>query len=219
MKKILFLLALLILGTTAMAQQHLVGITGGVNISNTLSNMNFSFKAGPLAGLDYEYNSKGIFTINSGIWFNQTGNASYVTFTNEVGQEIKEVRGEMRANSISIPLAVGIKTKKKTYFFGNVGIVPSLLLNARLVSKESLVNVNLPGGENVDISNQYRNFDIPFQLQLGAGVCLNEKMSIQTGLMFQYSILKVIGTEGNRFGNHYGFTPILYLRYKLGGEK
>lgn len=164
-----FLLSLLGFGTTALAQQHLVGVAGGVNIRNTLSPaMGFRFKASPLLGLDYEYNSKGLFTISSGIWFNQTGNASYVTFTNEVGQKIKEVRGEITANSISIPLAVGIKTKKKTYFFGNVGIVPSLLLNARLVSKEFLANVNLPGGENMDISDQYRNFDIPFQIQLGA---------------------------------------------------
>jgi len=213
MKKTLFLLALLILGTTAMAQQHLVGITGGVNFSSTLTRqINFKFKTGPLAGLDYEYNSKGIFTFSTGLWFNQTGNASDVTFTNEVGQEVKEVKVDIQSNYISLPLSVGIKTNEKIYFFGNIGIVPSLLLNALIVSDDPII-------ERTNITHDYPFYDIPFQLQLGAGMRFNEKLSLQTGLMFQYSILKVIGPKGNRFGNHYGFTPMLSLRYALGGEK
>jgi hypothetical protein len=220
MKKILFLFALLLSGTTAMAQQHLVSVTGGVNFSNTMSGyVNSKFKAGPLAGLDYEYNSKGLFTFGTGIWFNQTGNLSHFTFTDEVGQELKEVRIQIHSNYISLPLLVGIKTQKSTFFYGNIGIVPSLLLNAVIVSDEPILDVSQTGKEKTDITDQYSIYDIPFQLQLGAGFRFNEKFSAQTGLMFQYSIFKVLGTDGNRFGNHYGLTPMLALKYGLGDKK
>jgi len=220
MKKILFLIALLLSGTTAMAQQHLVGVTGGVNFSNTLSRFaKFKFKAGPMVGLDYEYNSKGLFTLGAGIWFNQTGNSSHVTFTNEVGQQLKDVRIQMHSNYISLPLSVGIKTQKSTFFYGNIGIVPSLLLNAVIVSDEPIFDMSQTGKERTDITDNYRVYDIPFQLQLGAGFRFNEKLSAQTGLMFQYSIFKVLGTNNNRYGNHYGVTPMVSLRYGLGGKK
>ncbi|UII26709.1 PorT family protein [Fulvivirga maritima] len=130
-------LLFVIISWSAIAQDQFISLKGGLNITKIQSDGLFSpndARKGFIAGVGYEYHlGTGIF-IGADLLYNQRGYTIDAYLMSDNGSNIKEkVTFEYDYNYISLPLKVGYKSgSTKISAFGNVGLVPSLLVYAEI---------------------------------------------------------------------------------------
>lgn len=225
MKSIL-LLFLAIATITVKGQSHFVGLHGGVNYTNAMDRYypkdRIHFRTGLVVGLTYDYLFRNNFSVGSGIVYNQRGYRRDVIFPPYYTGEPNDLIFiyKVNRNFISFPLKIGFNYGKKFFAYGNIGLNPSVLIEAYDVHPKLDFNGN-------DIPEKtFWNKDVLYKLdigglaELGGGYKFTNRFWLNTSLLFQHSFVPI--SSYDRYPDdeiiHYGWSLSLGLKYALSKE-
>ena len=135
MKKAIIIILTLI-SLNVVGQNHFIGMKGSINWTNISSNDIFSgtdYRTGLSGGLTYEYLFRTHLSLGVDLIYNQRGFNDNVTIMDNQGIPIGD-KAKYKYDYVSIPFKTGYNIGNTFYSFANVGLIPSLLVNAKLVS-------------------------------------------------------------------------------------
>lgn len=217
MKLIFTFLIIVIMPVSLGAQNHLIGIQGGLNLANA-STSNFpsqGYRKGVNAGLSYEYLLKEHFSIGADLLYTQRGFTSTIPFINSNGYiTAPNSRSQFNYDYVSLPIKASYRLGEKFYGFVNLGIVPSILVNATTI----VDNMNTGMSDNYDQTDRVNKFDLSGIAELGAGYKIQNRYWLFGSVGYQSSFIST--TTEQYFAElqmfHYGFTFSLGVKYALG---
>ena len=168
------------------AQKHLIGMQGGLNVSDA-TGMDFpaqEARRGIMAGISYEYQIKKHFSIGTDLKYEQRGYTAKLTFINSSGQITdKNLKSKFNFNYISLPIKASFKFGNTVYGFVNGGIVPAIVTDAKLIYHEKIDN-NAP----INYTKRIKPFDLGLLLEIGMGYKIKERYLIFAQLGYQNSV-------------------------------
>ena len=217
MKSILFPI-LLFLTFSSFAQNHLIGIKGGVNwtsISSGGSGLKSYFRTGYSFGITYENQLKENFLIGSELMYLQRGALTDV-FIEKNGNIPKSAivgKHESIYEYIALPIKGGYMIGSKISGFASIGFVPSYLLKATFYLEETISR--FADETFFDFSESVPDFDFAGLVEIGGNAQITEKLFFNATLSFQHSLTPTIKTRKRR---HYGMMLSGGIKYLLKGE-
>lgn len=215
MKKLLIVLILLT-STSLVAQNHFLGVQGGVAWTNVNGENfipdNYSRK-GLTAGLKYEYQFKSNFQIGLDVLYSQKGFKSDIPIYGVDYMLITDGVIDFKFDYLSLPIKAGYAIGNNLKGFLNVAAVPSFLLKAEIENSFFDADNNLE-----DISDKFSAFDLAGMLELGGSYSLREQILLFMAFNYQYSFTSY--TSDDEFfpvseAYHYGFTAAIGIKYKF----
>lgn len=208
--KIFITIILSIVSLNVLGQNHLFGLKGGLNLTN-ISSSNFmndtDSRTGFSGGLSYEYILDNRVSFGADIIFNQRGFSNDLIVRDNFGNPTGEViTTHFNYDYLSIPIRTGKYFGEKTFGFGQIGIVPSILMDAKTI----------PGSDAAIVTDRVTKFDFAGLIELGAGHKFN-RLWLCVSAAYQHSFTTI--TNSNYFADskirHKGLTFSFGLRYQL----
>jgi len=217
MKTALFILGIFI-ATSALAQQHFVGITVGGGLSNVHGGKVFKHRSEkPVlqGGISYTYRFSDMFHFETNLIYAERGFHNDIIFTDEVGVPTGEsVFIDFNFNYLSLPLKGGVHFGKKVIGFMRIGIAPAILLDAKTIEPAVLDNLE----STTNITSRISQFDVAALLEIGGDLPLSRSFSVSTTATFMHSFRPV--TNKNYFPDenmlNYGLILSIGVKYALG---
>jgi len=217
MKNALFILGILMV-SSALAQQHFVGITMGGGLSNVHGGKIFDNRAErPVlqGGVSYTYQFAGKFHFESNLIYTERGFHNDVIFTNEVGVPTGETgRADFNYNYLALPLKGGVSFGNKLIGLIRVGAVPAILLHAETVGPAFHGNP----GISTNLTSNVRTFDVAGLFEIGMDAPISNSFSASATAAFMHSFTSF--TTKDYFLNdnmiHYGLILSIGVKYALG---
>lgn len=125
----------------------------------------------------------------------------------------------LRNTYLSVPIKFGMVSRGDVYGFGNLGIMPSYLIKAKIEYPETPVSEEL----KVDYTDGLHRIDVAVLLEGGVGVKLTNRLHVTATAGAQLGLLDVVKEEvyvGNvqQYDHHYGFAFSIGLKYAFGGS-
>ena len=220
MKKI-FLLFLILTAITVNGQNHFLGVKSGVNYTN-ITAKDFiddrNFRTGLNIGITYDYFFKRHFSIGADVVYNQRGFRTDLIFMeaggNPTGQ--KEIIKD-NYDYLTVPLKVGYNYGTTFYGFVNIGLTPSLLLDAKTIVPAFILPETVFPGEIYNVKNRVNQFDIGGFFEIGAGYKFQDRLLGFLSFSYQHSLTTFTNADyfANAKAKHYGMTVNLGLKYAL----
>lgn len=200
---------------TLFSQNNLVGIKGGLNLTNIKTTEYLSAteeSTGFSGGITYERTFKEKLSFGVDLLYFQKGYDWTLTFTNEFrdanGNTGKKSVAEFDYDYLSLPIKGGVVLGNKVSAFANIGLVPSILLS---------VNVYTTEGTTVTGEENSSKFDLGGLVELGASINLNAKSIVFFSFGYQQSFTSI--SNKNYFPNadvkFYGAIAALGYKYQL----
>jgi hypothetical protein len=223
MKNILILLLTLIT-TSIHAQNHLIGVKGGVNRTDVSATSFFNdrdVRLGLEFGLTYDYFFKNNFTMGADLIYNQRGFTFDIIFTDDYGIPTGEKSTtKFNYDYISLPLKVGFMHGKTFSIFANIGLTPSILVDAKYITPTFEFNELIIHGETIDITKNVKMFDLGGIVEIGVGYRFKERYWLYSSFSYQHSLTSISTSEhfATSAIRHYGMTLSLGLKYALTKE-
>ena len=215
--KNLTLIMLLIFPLPVVGQNHFLGLKGGVNWTNATSTflVDNNNRTGFSGGLTYEYRLKKHFIIGADLLYLQNGFTNDITFTDKNGNPIGEKgRSDFNYDYISFPLKGGFIMGNRIEGFVNLGIVPSILIDAKTVVP------TFDGHETFNVTDRVTKFDFGGLIEIGGNFKFNDRLFLLTSLTYQHSFTTL--TNPDYFADDkitlYGMTLSIGLKYALAKE-
>jgi len=209
MKKFLFVIVFTIVSLGIRAQGHFVGVKTGVHLTNILSanaTIPSDSRVGFSGGFSYEYMVRDRFSVGADLLYNQRGFSSNFLIVDGSGNPVGAVTVKYHYDYLSFPIRGGFYLGKKAFGYGQIGVVPSLLMGSKVI----------PGSDNPSIHPQEKQFDLAGLIELGAGYKLN-RVWLSLFAIYQQSFTTF--TEYNTFGvtefRHEGLTFSIGAKYQL----
>jgi hypothetical protein len=202
--KYLFLLILKVSSLTIYGQNHLLGVKGGVSLTNVNSNLNSLSQSEPrtglIAGLTYEYLFKNHISVGAELIYNQRGFINYIVlpdqFVNPTGERYAR---RYNYNYISLPVTTGFNIGSKFYGFTNIGITPSFLVNAKSIIPrfdfDNYPEIIMTGNKTSDIANSTKSLDLAGFAEFGGGYKFKNGFWLFTSFAYQHSITRISSSE------------------------
>lgn len=185
------LILLVSLTTSSYGQYKLVGVEGSLNLARVRpKGFSDGHKIGTAFGIDFQYLFKNPFSVGVGLNYEQKGFKSYTKISN--GNTTRKLTHTTNINYLSIPLKGGLRFGNKLFGFTKVGVVPSLLINAKSISPNFDGNGKTSGSTTSDISNTVSKFDFSGLGEIGAGYMFNERYWLTASVLYQKSFTRVI---------------------------
>lgn len=218
MKKALLIL-LTVMALNAAGQNHLVGVKGGVNFTNITfkHHSDTDFRIGATVGATYEYRFKNRLSVGADLMYDQRGYEMIMGFImiDESGNEhyLNSFTYRSYSDYVSLPLKFGFNFGNKFHGFINIGLIPSLLINAKVIRPLFDDDFNVLEEEHeYDASEGTRKFDIAGFAEIGAGYKFCGRYWIFASLAFQHSFISY-----NAFGKwyHNGMSANIGVKYAL----
>lgn len=220
MRKLLLIL-LTGISINAVGQIHLIGIQGGVNLTNLTGNNIFGdskYRTGIIGGLNYEFLFQSKYTFGADILYSQQGFKDNVTFSDEYGNIFgTDSESKFYYNYLTLPIKFGYTTGSKLKGFVKVGACPSVLLKAETTVPTVDSSGNLTGYQDVDVKDKVSKFDLGGLIELGAGYVLINNMELFSSLTYRKSLTTFSNSEyfsDNKL-RHYGFSLAIGLKFRL----
>ena len=218
------LIILTITTLKVVGQNQFVGVKGGVNMTNITSS-NFLSKTesriGLTAGLTYEYLFKKDFSIGADLIYNQRGFINEIGFIDELGNQTGEKYStKMNYDYVSLPIKTGFNFGTKLFGFTNIGVIPSLLVNAKTITPTFDTYGRYTGIETFDVTNRVSKFDFAGQIEVGGGYKFNGRYCLFTSFSYQHSFTTIINADyfaGSKIRNN-GMALIIGLKCALTKE-
>lgn len=224
--KITLFLILTFATITVNGQNHFVGLHSGVSYTNAIvknyPKNRINFRTGLVSGLTYDYLFRNNFSIGSGIVYNQRGYSRDVVFSPYYTGEPNDLIVSYKINRdfITIPLKIGFNYGKKYFAYANIGLTPSVLVEAYDVHPKLDFNGN-------DIPERtFWNKDLLYKveigglIELGGGYKFTNRFWLYSSLMYQHSFTPILSYD--RYPDkeiiHYGFSLSLGLKYAFAKE-
>jgi len=220
MKNLLFII--LTLATfNVVGQNHLVGFKGGVSLTNiSASNFQGEYddRTGIMGGLSYEYLLNDHFSMGTDVIYNQRGFRSDFIFMDELGNQTGEKAiFKFNYDYLSLPLKAGYRTDDKLYTFANIGLVPSILTNAKTVMPLFDENMNADGNETIDITDKVAKFDLAALAEIGVGYSFRDRCWLYSSCGYLHSFTTI--TNDHYFADskisHNGLAFSIGIKYAL----
>jgi len=220
MKKI-YLIILTITTLKVAGQNHLVGVKGGANRTN-ISSSNFisqnNYRTGLSTGLTYEYLLKKHFSIGADLLYNQRGFTNNNVFTDNLGNPTAEKHIiKFNYEYVSLPIKTGFNIGNKFYGFTNIGVIPSLLINAKTTTPTLNTDGNVTGNETFDVTSRVTKFDFAGLAEIGAGYKFKNRYWLFTSFAYQHSFTSITNSEyfANSKIRHNGMALTIGLKCAL----
>lgn len=212
---ILFILSLTTL--QVVAQNHLIGIRGGASWTNvtsiSLRNLQ-DYRQGVSGGLSYEYFLKNNISIGADAIYNQRGFTDGFRMDNG-----NEVNVSYNMDYLSVPMKAGFyDIRNKLFGFAKAGVIPSLLVNAK---------VSQTGTEPYDVTNSSKKFDLAGLVEVGGGYKIVDRLWLTASFVYQQSLTPTSKREESRNGfivlygektRHSGMTVDFGVKWRLNKE-
>lgn len=212
-------LAILTVTSIHVSGQHLIGVKGGVSITNISSTEfldNHESRTGFCGGLSYEYFSKDNHSISVDLVFHQRGFISDVNFFDDQGNPTGQAAMEFRYDYLSMPIKTGIHVGERLSAFGNLGIVPAILINAKTKTPSYVADGIEYPSETIDVTDVVTKFDFAGLIEIGVNYKTTEKFWLFSALAYQSSFTTL--TNSNYFADskikHNGLTLCLGVKFQ-----
>lgn len=193
MKKI-FITLLVLFSISSFAQNHYLGLKGGVNIAN-ISGDNIPKDAssyiGFSAGLSYDFNLKNNILLGADLLYDRKGYIDKITFTNEEGVSQGLHNTYQQFNFVSLPIKVGYSIGDKLSAYAYFGIVPSYLINASYFVYEIDKPETSEYKHANDWTEHYSKFELSGLVEVGANYLLTKKFLITLSGNYMHGFNKV----------------------------
>jgi len=222
--KIIFLFILTIATLKVTGQNHLIGVKGSANSTNVVSS-NFLSQTDPRtglsAGLTYEFLIKKQFSIGVDLIYNQRGFTDDIVFTDNLGNPTSvKYTSKFNYDYVSLPLKSGFNIGNKLYGFTNIGLIPSLLIDAKMTIPSIDLDLNLTGEKILDVTNLVSKFDLAGLVEIGGGFKINGHYWLFASFSYQHSFTTI--TNSDYFANskirHNGMALTMGLKCALTKE-
>lgn len=220
MKKI-FLLILTISTLKVAGQNHLIGLKGGVNSTNITSSNFLSqidSRTSLTAGLTYEFLVKKYFSIGTDLIYNQRGFTNNFVLADNLGNPTGEkYTTKFNYDYASLPIKTGFNIGTKLYGFTNIGVIPSLLVDARTIEPTFDTDGKFTGNKAVDVANRVSKFDFAGLFEFGGGYKLNGRYWLFTSFSYQHSFTTITNSDyiANSKIRHNGMNLTMGLKCAL----
>jgi len=219
------LLIILTIATLKVAgQNHLIGVKGGVNSTNITSSNFISqsdSRTGLTAGLTYEFLFKKHFSIGADLIYNQRGFTNDLVFTDNLGNPTGEkFTSKFNYDYISLPIKTGFNIGTKLYGFTNIGVIPSLLVDAKTITPTFDSDAKFTGNETFDVTNRVSKFDFAGLVEIGGGYKFKGRYWLFTSFSYQHSFTTITNSEyfANSKIRHNGMALTIGLKCALTKE-
>ena len=225
MKKIL-LMILTGISMNVFGQVQLIGIQGGVNMTNQSSPNIFKdskFRTGIIGGLNYEFIFKSKYSLGADLLYSQKGFNDKMIFVDDNGNPTG-ITSDLKYyyDYLSLPLKIGYSSGDKLKGFVKIGICPSVLLKAEMTTPKVNNNGNYIGNETTDATNNASKLDLGGLIELGAGYGLNNTLDLFSSITYNHSLTTFSNSKNDYFSDakmrHYGFSLAMGIKYKLEGK-
>ena len=215
MKK-LFLIILTIASLTVAGQNHLIGVKGGVNITNVKYNddpihIETKNTVSYIRGLTYEYILNKHLSLGAELLYEQRGwNVDVPTF-DEFGNPGNTLTNREDFTYLSLPIKVGYSIGGNLYGFMNLGVIPARLLSCKVT--HPIEN----GGAVYDVYSQYKNYDIAALAELGGGYKIKDRIRLFSSFTYQHSLItaSVPRDVYSLELTHYGMSLTIGVKYSI----
>lgn len=170
------------------------------------------------AGITYEYMLTEKLSIGIDALYNQHGQISYITFTDEQGTVVGKGETRHEMDYFSLPIKVAYKTSGKLYGYASVGFLPSYLTKSIVrFSGDVLLPYEVL---EIDVTKMKSNerLNLGGIAELGAGYRSNSGVSIYAAIGYQYGVtnIDVPNSSESYKVKHYGIMASLGVKYALG---
>ncbi|MDL2254841.1 PorT family protein [Bacteroidales bacterium OttesenSCG-928-J16] len=203
MKNILLIL-LTAMAMNVAGQGHLVGVKGGVNFTNITSKYlkDTDYRIGATTGVTYEYRFKNCLSVGADLIYDQRGYLiEDLWFTDAYGNILGNGEVKYHYDYISLPLKIGFNFGNKFFGLANIGVIPSLLVNAKGIAPYFVLNLNIIEEKHkYDVSDGMRKFDLAGFVEIGAGYKFCDHYSVFASFAYQHSFRSF--TDPDMWGSH-----------------
>jgi hypothetical protein len=153
-------------------------------------------------GMDLFYNARG-FTEISGV-------------TDQTGDPLPDFNLEYKFNYISLPIKLGYNIGNKIHAFGNIGVVPSFLLNSSIKSPGLFTSQAVLTHRIDNITSISRRFDVGGLIEFGGGVKF-ETIWTYMSIGYQPSLIGVLSSDqpNTPFLTLHGLLVSIGMRYVM----
>lgn len=202
-------------------QNHFVGLKNGINWANVNSS-NFlndnDNRRGYTGGLTYQYSLNEKFNLGLDLLYSQRGFTNDIVFTNEFGTPTGErATVNFDYDYLAIPLKGGIVIGDTFSGFANLGIVPSILLDATTTTPAI---EGFQERTTINITDRVNKFDLAGLAEIGANYPINSNFLLSASLGYQHSFTSI--TNDNYFSGseirHYEIVLSFGIKYALKKE-
>lgn len=182
--KLFLLPTLLLISFSTFAQNHFVGINGGVSGNDVNSAFTHSEPLlGFNVGFSYEYRVKNHLSFGADLMYNKKRFKHHLLSIPEGGVPITETgRLEFNFNYLSMPIKVGYYVGNNLSGFVNLGLIPSMALNATYYVP--IMNDEETGREYTGLTSKY---DLAGLIELGGNISLTERLFLIASVSYQHS--------------------------------
>ena len=207
---------------TVNGQNHFIGIKGGVSLTNfkTTGFLNDeNYRTCLATGLTYDYTFKKYFSTGLDIIYSQRGINQSISLRDEEGNNMGKAKAKIGYyyNYITFPLKLGINYGNKIYCFGNIGLIPAILVDAKFIIPTINFNGNTFPKMIDNITKKVNSFDIGGFIEIGSGYKFYDRLLVYSSFLFHHSFTSI--TNQQYFTEikiwHYGMTLSLGLKYTL----
>jgi hypothetical protein len=219
--KNLFFFILTISTLKVAGQSTLLGVKGGVSSTNITSS-NFlsqnNSRTALTVGLTYEFLIKKHFSIGADLIYNQRGFTNDIVLHDIMGNPTGEKNtASFNYDYISLPIKTGFYIGNKLYGFANIGVIPSLLADAKTIVPGYYIDGKLTEIEVYDITNRVSKFDFAGLVEIGGGYRLNGRYWIYTSFSYQNSFTTITNSDYFSFSkiHHNGMNLTIGLKCAL----
>jgi hypothetical protein len=183
-----FILFLIFFPAILAAQNHYLGVKGGVNFSNVDFSSepvieDWKYRTGMLAGITYDYYFLEFLSCGAEISYIQKGYFLDVLFTNEIGEPIGEGKLHYNYDYVQLPLKFGVSLGNRLSFLANIGLVPSI----NVISKMK-VPTDIEGQSEKDIKDKVQSFDFSGLAEIGAALKFAKRFMAFLAVSYQHSL-------------------------------
>lgn len=204
-------------------QNLFVGIKGGENWTSNLyrnSSTKNGFRTGFSGGLTYEYLLNSHFSIGADVIYDQRGFTYDIAFDDYQGNH-RTTTTNFDHDNLAFPVKVGLTTGKKIYSFANIGLSPSILLNAEKQLNTADTEGKTVAIEEYDVTNSMQKFDMSALIEIGGGYKINDRFWLYTLLAYQRSFIINANSDyhtNELFIRYYGANLYVGLKCALAGN-
>ncbi len=209
-----FFIILFFLTNTTHAQNLYIGLKAGINYTNVIAQYfdDKVSKTGLCTGITLDYTFTNKIMLSADLLYSQRGFGNYFLFGNNISATGSVSTGRelvyFHYDYISVPLKIGFSRGKNYSAFGNVGLIPSYLVNSKTVFED---------GSSNDNTDKVSKFDLAGQLELGFGYTFKESYFIYTSFSFVHSFTHL--TNENYlyqvYLKNYGLNASIGIKYKF----
>ena len=216
MRKIVLVLALMST-IPVFGQNHFIGLKGGINWSNIniSSKLKGQNRTGFTNGLTYEYQPKKKFHIELDLIYAQKGFKMSNTRTDENGNDLGEYLNEFNYDYLSFPIKGGLSIGNNNVVFLNLGVVPSLLINAKQISPSLDYTQTKAYTYTRDMTDFSSKFDFGGLIEIEGRYKFKERFLLFTSFSYQHSFTTINKDSKDK---HYSMTLLIGLKYALKKE-